>query len=56
MKHPNAFVASVVTGPTVLLIWLAAQAGIDLPETVAAAAVGLVIAIALWLGPKTRNG
>lgn len=55
MKHPNAFVAAIVTGPAVILIWLAAQAGLDLPEPVATAIVGAVIAVVLWLGPKTRK-
>lgn len=56
MKHPNAFVAAAVTGPTLVLIWLASQVGIDLPEEVAGGIVGIIIAVALWLGPKARNG
>lgn len=55
MKHPNAFAAVVAGGPAVILIWLLAQVGVDMPEPVATSVVAAVIAVALWLGPKTRG-
>lgn len=53
MKHPNAATAGTLTGPAIVIVWLAGLLGIDMGAEVGAAVAGCMIATGLLIG---RNG
>lgn len=55
-RHPNAATAAALTGPAVLIAYIARTLGYELEPEVAAAAAGGLITVGLFIGRRGIRG